>query len=88
MKRKIYDVLLNWKREYSGKTAILLEGARRVGKSYIVENFAQKEYKIAKKQQLASANICEKLRFLLLLRLYPRICAIVTKILIYYSCNF
>lgn len=45
MKRKIYDVLLNWKREYSGKTAILLEGARRVGKSYIVENFAQKEYK-------------------------------------------
>lgn len=45
MKRKIYDILLNWKREYAGQTAILLEGARRVGKSYIVQKFAQKEYK-------------------------------------------
>ena len=45
MKRKIYDILLNWKREYAGQTAVLLEGARRVGKSYIVQKFAQKEYK-------------------------------------------
>ena len=45
MRRKIYDVLLNWKQEYAGQTALLLEGARRVGKSYIVQEFAKKEYK-------------------------------------------
>ena len=45
MRRKIYDVLLNWKKEYAGQTALLLEGARRVGKSYIVQEFAKKEYK-------------------------------------------
>ncbi|MCI7675431.1 MAG: ATP-binding protein [Phascolarctobacterium sp.] len=45
MRRKIYDVLLKWKQEYAGQTALLLEGARRVGKSYIVQEFAKKEYK-------------------------------------------
>ena len=45
MKRKIYNELLKWKNEWSGKTAILIDGARRVGKSYIVEEFAKKEYK-------------------------------------------
>ena len=44
-KRKIYDKLLEWKKESNGKTAILIEGARRVGKSTIVEAFAKKEYK-------------------------------------------
>lgn len=44
MKRKIYDSLLKWKRE-NGRTALLIDGARRVGKSYIVEKFAKKEYK-------------------------------------------
>ncbi len=44
-KRKIYDELLKWKREGKGKTALLLQGARRVGKSTIVEEFAKKEYK-------------------------------------------
>lgn len=44
-KRKLYDRLLKWKSEQNGRTAILVEGARRVGKSTIVENFAKKEYK-------------------------------------------
>lgn len=44
-KRKIYDDLLNWKRESKGKSALLIEGARRVGKSTIVEEFAKNEYK-------------------------------------------
>ena len=43
-KRKIYDQLLDWKENSNGKTAILIEGARRVGKSTIVEEFAQNEY--------------------------------------------
>ena len=45
MKRKIYNELLKWKNDWNGKTAILIDGARRVGKSYIVEEFARKEYK-------------------------------------------
>ncbi|MCK9548175.1 MAG: AAA family ATPase [Sphaerochaeta sp.] len=44
MKRKIYDDLLKWKREERGRTAALVNGARRVGKSYIVEKFAKAEY--------------------------------------------
>ena len=45
MKRKIYDKLLEWKRESADKYALLVEGARRVGKSWIVEEFAKNEYK-------------------------------------------
>jgi predicted AAA+ superfamily ATPase len=44
MRRKIYDKLLDWKTDESSKTALLIEGARRVGKSYIVEKFAKAEY--------------------------------------------
>lgn len=44
-KRKIYEELLNWKKESNGKSALLIEGARRVGKSTIVEYFAKNEYK-------------------------------------------
>ncbi len=43
-KRKIYDRLLEWKRESEGRSALLIEGARRVGKSTIVTEFAEKEY--------------------------------------------
>ncbi len=43
-KRKLYDRLLEWKRVQNGKTAILVEGARRVGKSTLVELFAKNEY--------------------------------------------
>lgn len=45
MKRKIYSSLLTWKNTNKGQTALLIQGARRVGKSYIVEEFARKEYK-------------------------------------------
>ena len=44
MKRKIYSTLLEWKRTSNGKSAIMLDGARRVGKSYIAEEFARNEY--------------------------------------------
>ena len=43
-KRKIYDRMLQWKQERDGKTALLVKGARRVGKSAIVEKFARQEY--------------------------------------------
>ena len=43
--RKAYNKLLEWKKLYSDKYAALLEGARRVGKSTIAENFAKNEYK-------------------------------------------
>lgn len=43
-RRKIYDKLLEWKTESDGRTALLIEGARRVGKSTVVEEFAKKEY--------------------------------------------
>ena len=45
MKRKIYDSLLAWKARDSRRVALLIDGARRVGKSYIVEVFARNEYK-------------------------------------------
>lgn len=45
LKRKIYDKLLSWKHNSNGKTALLIDGARRVGKSYIAELFAKQEYK-------------------------------------------
>ena len=44
MKRKIYNTLLEWKAESQGETAILIDGARRVGKSYIVREFAQRVF--------------------------------------------
>lgn len=44
-KRKIYSKLLEWKQEENGTTALLIQGARRIGKSTIVEEFAKNEYK-------------------------------------------
>lgn len=43
-RRKIYDSMLQWKRERDGKTALLIKGARRIGKSTIAEEFAKREY--------------------------------------------
>lgn len=43
-KRKLYDKLLEWKRVQNGQSAIMVEGARRVGKSTLVEEFAKHEY--------------------------------------------
>ena len=45
LKRKIYDKLVEWKNQSNGSTALLIDGARRVGKSYIAEEFAKHEYK-------------------------------------------
>lgn len=44
-KRKIYQQLLTWKQERNGSTALLIKGARRVGKSTIAKEFAKREYK-------------------------------------------
>ena len=44
LKRKIYKKLLKWKNECQGKKALLIEGARRIGKSTICEEFGKKEY--------------------------------------------
>ncbi len=43
-KRKLYEKMLNWKREKDGTTALLIKGARRVGKSTLAEEFAKNEY--------------------------------------------
>lgn len=45
MKRKIYNKLLQWKNQWNGQTALLVNGARRIGKSWIVEEFGRNEYK-------------------------------------------
>lgn len=44
-KRKMYGTMLKWKQERNGDTALLIQGARRVGKSTIAEEFARNEYK-------------------------------------------
>ncbi len=43
-KRKIYKRMLQWKQESDGQTALLIKGARRIGKSTIAEEFARREY--------------------------------------------
>ena len=45
MKRKVYNQLLKWKEEQHGESAVLINGARRVGKSYIAKEFGENEYK-------------------------------------------
>jgi uncharacterized protein len=43
-KRKLYNKLQEWKNDSQGRTALLIEGARRIGKSTLVEQFAENEY--------------------------------------------
>lgn len=45
MKRKLYQDLLAWKQRSNGRSALLVQGARRVGKSYLIGEFARNEYK-------------------------------------------
>ena len=45
LKRKIYQKMLDWKKESNGASVLMLDGARRVGKSFICEQFGKKEYK-------------------------------------------
>lgn len=56
MKRKIYNKLLEWKRESADKYALLIEGARRVGKSWLVNEFARNEYESFLIIDFAKAN--------------------------------
>ena len=44
-RRKIYDKLLQWKEKSADEKALMIEGARRIGKSTIVEEFGKNEYK-------------------------------------------
>ena len=44
-RRKMYDQLLAWKNKYNGSTAALIEGARRVGKTTVAEEFGRNEYR-------------------------------------------
>ena len=44
-RRKIYEKLNRWKNTENGKTALLIEGARRVGKTFAIETFAKSAYK-------------------------------------------
>jgi len=45
LKRKIYDALLAWKKQSNGASALMIDGARRVGKSFLCKQFAESEYK-------------------------------------------
>jgi hypothetical protein len=45
MERKIYTQMLKWKERWNGRSALLVDGARRIGKSWIVADFAKREYK-------------------------------------------
>ena len=64
MKRKIYQQLLDWKEKRNGEVALLVEGARRIGKSYIAEEFARNEYESYKtyteKLMIIRDNSCLK----------------------------
>ena len=44
-KRKLYESMLSWKHNRQGSTALLIMGARRVGKTTLVQEFARREYK-------------------------------------------
>ena len=59
-KRKVYEQLLEWKNKYSDRYAVLLEGARRVGKSTIAKEFAKREY--ASYILIDSANITDEMQ--------------------------
>ena len=56
LKRKIYNELIRWKNEYSSKYALMIEGARRIGKSTTVELFAKEQYKSYVIIDFAKAN--------------------------------
>ncbi len=86
-KRKIYAKILEWKNNWANERALLIQGARRIGKSTIVEEFAKKEYKsyilinfqsdLAKVELLFKNDICDldlffrKLSLLYGVTLYP-----------------
>lgn len=46
LKRKIYDKLVEWKKESNGSTALLIGGARRVGKSFVAKAFGEMSIRV------------------------------------------
>ena len=56
LKRKAYDKLLEWKSFSNGKTALLIDGARRVGKSHLAESFGKNEYRSFMTINFSGAN--------------------------------
>ena len=56
MKRRIYSEMIEWKSKWANQYALMIEGARRVGKSYIVEEFVRQEYAQMLQNQLAKGN--------------------------------
>ena len=83
MKRKIYNLLKRWKKEWDGKSALLIDGARRVGKSWIAEQFGRNEYKsyvlidfnntTSEIKQLFEEHLTDLDKFFMLLGLYTGI---------------
>lgn len=63
MERKLYQKLLEWKNESQGRSAILIDGARRVGKSYLAEEFGKREYRSYLKINFDNASIAVKSLF-------------------------
>ena len=61
MKRKVYEKLSEWKKNSNGKTALLIDGARRVGKSYIVEKFAKENYKSFRGKRFDKRDTCRRI---------------------------
>ena len=58
-KRKLYERILNWKQTKEGKTALLIKGARRVGKSTIAEEFAKRDIPNRKRVTSVTAVTCD-----------------------------
>lgn len=64
MERKLYSKLLDWKKESQGSSALLIDGARRVGKSYLAEEFGKNEYRSYLKIDFYKASPALKQLFL------------------------
>ena len=57
LKRKIYDKLVEWKNSSNGITTLLIKETRRIGMSFIVEEFAKKSKKLVKTKSLAGLAV-------------------------------
>lgn len=84
MRRKVYNKLLDWKHNSRGATAVLLEGARRVGKSYIAEAFARNEYE---KHLLIDFSIAPPLVHDLFKHYLDDIDTLLERLAIHYRCH-
>ncbi|MHB1483357.1 MAG: ATP-binding protein [Saccharofermentanales bacterium] len=85
LKRKIYDKLLDWKQTNKGSTAMMIEGARRVGKSYISKLFGEREYKSYK--LIDFSNVSSEIKDLFLNEAYD-LDIFFLKLSVYYNVQF